>query len=402
MEIQLQEHRDTIPRIQRIVPHLRDQLPKLRKGMTFEHARLCYAQTVDLLFERGLGRRTAGRVGNQYEFWSSTRDLLKEAMRLGFVERQRLPSSRRHVDDHRERQYKLTQFGHQVADEAESNFSDFCDRLADAIYDNHFYFRAFIDKLQDGPIGCPEISEYEVEQARMSRLDTDHWVKLAADRISHLTSETIDMKELRETIISFVRNRFGQAPDQAPTSKQLAQALNDAYIDAVLNINGLAFGATDLKIMKAWGSQLLLLDQSRYVPAYPGQNVIWLAAEVSKNGGNVLQRKTLANRKQSLTNAVIAAYTEQANAENSSLSAPYLPIYRVRAQAAFNCQVTRALIDIVIEQLVKSSNSESGVQVWLHLGTTRQPYSEPVYRRGGNPRYEITMQPRSGGDQYAA
>ena len=402
MEIQLQEHRDTIPRIQQIVPHLRYQLPKLRKGMTFEHARLCYSQTVDLLFSHGLGRRTASRVENQYEFWSPTRDLLKEAMRLGFVERQQLPSSRRYVDDHRERLYKLTQFGHQVADEAESNFSDFCDRLADAIYDNHFYFRAFIDKLQNGPIGCPEVSEYEVEQARMSRLDTDHWVELAADRISNLTSETIDMKALRETIVSFVRNRFGQAPDQAPTSKQLAEALNDAFIDAVLNINGLNFGAFDLKIMKTWGSQLLLLDQSRYVPAYPGQNVIWLAAEVLNNGSNVLQRKTLANHEQSLTDAVIAAYTEQASVENSSLSAPYLPIYRVRAQAAFKCRVTRALVDLVIEKLVESSSSESGVQVWLHLGTTRQPYSEPVYRRGGNRRYEITMQPRSGSDQYAA
>ena len=230
------------------------------------------------------------------------------------------------------------------------------------IYNNHFYFRAFIDKLLFGPIGCPEISEGEVEQARKSGFGTDHWVELAADRIAQLTGETIDLKVLRETIVSFVRNRFGQAPE-APSSKQLAEALNDAYIDAVLNINGLTFGATDLKIIKTWGSQLLLLDQSRYIPAYPGQNVIWLAAEVGKNDSNILQRKTLVSHKQSLTDAVISAYEEQASAENSSLSAPYLPIYRVRAQAAFNCRVTRALVDIVIEQLAAASNSDSGVQV---------------------------------------
>lgn len=401
METTAQECRDTIPRIRQIVPHLREQLSGLRKGTTFEHARQRYAQTVDLLFSRGLGRRTASRVENRYEFWSPTRDLLNEAMRLGLVEHQQLPSSRRYVDAYRNRLYELTQLGYQAADEAESNFPEFCDRLANSIYNNHYYFRALVDKLQRGPIGCPEITEGEVEQARKSGLSTDHWVEIAADRISRLSSETIDMNVLRKTIVSFMRNRFGQECGHAPTNRQLAEALNDAYIDATLNINGLTFGATDLKLIKTWGSQLLLLDQSRYLPAYPGQNIIWFAADVSKNSRNVLQRKTLASHKQSLADAVVAAYTEQASAANSSLSAPYLPIYRVRAQAAFDCRVTRALVDLVIEQLADSSNSESSVQVWLHLGTTRQPDSEPVYRRGGNRRYEITIQPRAGGDQYA-
>ena len=396
-----QNTRDTIPRIQQIVPHMRDQLIGLRDGSTFENARRLYAHTVDRLVSQGLGRRTASRVGDRDRYWSPTREVLDEAMRLGFVERQQLPSSRRYVDAHRNRMHNLTELGRQAAEEAETDVPAFCDRLASAVYDSHPYFRAFVDVLRVMPIGCPEVSEGDVEQARRSGLGTDHWVELANARIPRQTPAANDCEQIRDAVVSVVRHRFGKTPERIPTSKQMAEALNDAYIEAAIKVRGLSIGAIDLKIMKTWGSQLRLLDQSRYVPAFAGRNTIWLAAEVDENGGIVLKRKTLESYERALADAVIAAYRDQANATETSLKAPYLPIYRVRAQAAFDCLVTRALVDLVIERLATGSITEPSVQVWLHLGTTRQPDSEPVYRRGGNRRYEITMQPRSEGDQHA-
>ncbi len=311
-------------------------------------------------------------------------------MRLGFVERQQLPSSRRYVDAHRHRPYTLTQLGLQAAEEADSNMAAFCDRLAVTVYENHRYFRAFIDTLQDGPIGCPEVTEGEVEESRRAGKDTEHWVEIANQRVSRQTTSGDNKARIRETIVAVVRQRFGRAPERLPTSKQMAETLNDAYIETALRLRGLSVGAIDLKVMKKWGSQLMLLDESRYVPAFTGQNVIWLAADVSDNGYVRIQRRTLRDYERPVADAVVAAYSTQAGTEESSLRAPYLPIYRVRAQAAFECQVTRALVDLVIERL--ASGSIPHVQLWLHLGTTRQPESEPVYRRGGNRRYEITIQ----------
>ena len=297
--------------------------------------------------------------------------------------------------------HNLTELGRQAVEEAETDVPAFCDRLASAVYDNHPYFRRFVDILRVMPIGCPEVSEGEVEQARRTGLGTDHWVELANERIPRRTPAAHDSEQIRDSIVSVVRNRFGKTPDRIPTSKQMKEALNDAYIEAAIKIRGLSIGAIDLKTMKTWGSQLMLLDQSRYVPAHAGQNVIWLAAELSENGGIVLRRKTLDSHERLLADAVIAAYRDQASATKTSLKAPYVPIYSVRAQAAFNCLVTRALVDLVIERLARGSTTEPNVQVWLHLGTTRQPNSEPVYRRGGNRRYEITIQPRSEGDKHA-
>ena len=324
-------------------------------------------------------------------------------MRLGFVERQLLPSSRRYVDSHRNREHSLTQLGFQAAEEAETDKAAFYDRLAAAVYDNHPYFRDFIDSLRSGPIACPEVTEGEVEESRLNGNTTEHWVEIGCQRIPHQTTSVDAKGFIRRAIVGTVRHRFGQAPDRLPTSKQMAEALNDAYIEASLRIRGLSIGAIDLKMMKKWGSQLLLLDESRYVPYYTGRNIIWLAADISANGDVRIQRRSLLDCGSRVAEAVIAAYRAQAADIQTSLKAPYLPIYGVRAQAALECEVTRALVDMVIERLAAGATPDPNVQVWLHLGNTRQPDSEPVYRRGGIRRYEMTVQDRDlrKGDHHA-
>ena len=386
------EARDTIPRLQQFVPHMRDQLMGLRDSSTFEHARRRYGATVDRLVSQGHGRRTACRVGRQDQYWSTTSEVLGEAMRLGFVKRQQLPSSRRYVDSHRHREHTLTDLGFQAAAEAETDMAAFYDRLAAAVYGNHPYFRAFIDQLRNEPIGCPEVSEGEVEEARLTGKNTEHWVEIASRRIFPPATSAEDRDRIRRTIVEVARRRFGHTPERLPTSKRMAEALNDAYIEAALRLRSLSIGAIDLKMMKKWGSQLRLLDESRYVPYHKGRNVIWLAADISDDGGVRIQRRTLQDHEGRIAEAVVAAYGAQASEVQTSLEAPYLPIYRVRAQAAFECGVMRSLVDMIIERLAAGSSHNPHIRVWLHLGNTRQPDSEPVYRRGGIRRYEMTMQ----------
>lgn len=361
----------------------------MRSESTFEQARKRYALTVDRLADLGLGRRTVSRVGLRDQYWTSTRDLLDEAMRLGFVVRRPLPSNRRYLDAHRERLHSLTELGMEVAEEAHSDMSKFCDRVSDSIYKQHPYFRSLLDSLRDGPISCPEVSEGEVEQARQKGLKTNYWVDLAKERLAKpVTLE--DEEKIHTTLVSFVRHRFKRLNNE-PTSKSLSEALNDAYIQVAVRLRGLGMGATDLSILSEWGTQLLLLDQSRYVPEFPRRNLIWLAADFLEKDGGMLRRRTLQENEIRINDAVVAAYRDRSDKSQSSLQTPYLPIYQIRAKAAFDCQVTRNLVDLVIERMTNGSSSDNTHQIQLHLGTTRQPASEPVYRRGGNQRYEITI-----------
>jgi hypothetical protein len=392
----MSETKDTIPRLQQILAHMRDQLVGLRDGATFEKSRHRYSATVERLALQGIGRRTASRVGDRDSYWAPTAEVLLEAMRLDLVERAQVPSARRYVEAHRDRRYTLTPLGREAAKEAQTDIAAFCDRLAAALYQAHPYFRALIEKLQDAPIACPEVSESEVDSAGREGKGTEYWAACIAERLhpQQLAGEPINVSSVKQTIVSVVRRRFGSRIESKPSGKALTQALNDAFAVAALSARGLPIGATDIDMLKSWGSQLRVLDQSRYVPDFAGFNVIWLAADVQQGNSVAIRRRDLGQYELRIAKAIVETYWAQSEEADTSLSAPYLPIYRVRADVAFQCRVTRALVDLVIERLSEGGFSSLAVDVRLHLGTTHQPTSEPLYRRGGNRRYELTIHPR--------
>lgn len=389
--------KDTIPRLQQIPPHMRDQLMGLWDGATFEEARQRYSANVEKLALQGIGRRTASRVGDKDAYWAPTAEVLMEAIRLGFVERQQVPSARRYVEAHRDRRYVLTSLGREVATLAQNDIATFCDRLAEALYKTHPYFRALVHKLEAAPIACPEVTESEVEAAGREGRGTQYWAEYVRDKLRALTSTGSDVEtaSIKQIIISTVRRRFGTDPEAKPTGKALTQAINDAFSVAAFTARGLAIGATDIDILKSWGSQLRILDQSRYVPGFEGFNIIWLAADIEEGPSVSINRRDLQGYELKIAKEIVESYRRQAEAVNTSLSAPYIPIFKVRAEAAYRCRVTRALVDLVIERLSDGAIAEVPDRVLLHLGTTRQPVSEPLYRRGGNRRYEMTIQPSS-------
>ena len=389
--------KDTIPRLQQILPHMREQLVGLQEGATFEQARQRYSATVEKLALRGVGRRTASRVGDKDAYWSPTAEVLIEAIRLGFVERQQVPSARRYIEAHRDRTYALTPLGRNVAELAQDDIASFCDRLAAAIYKHHPYFRAFIGNLQTAPIACPEVTESEVEAAGLSGHGTQYWTEYLTEKLRPQVSADVDVDSgaIKKTIVSTVRRRFGTDTGARPGRKALTQAINDAFSVVAFSAHGLSIGATDIDILKSWGSQLRVLDQSRYVTRFEGFNLIWLAADVENSDSISIRRRNLQRYEIEIAKTIVEAYRSQTETAETSLSAPYIPIFKVRADAAFRCRVTRALVDLVIQQLSDGALAEIPFRVLLHLGTTRQPPSEPLYRRGGNRRYEMTIHPRS-------
>jgi hypothetical protein len=388
------KQKDTIPRLQQLVPHMRDQLLALRNGATFEDVRLRYIETVDRLVADGLGRRTASRVDDREAYWSPAAGVLEEAIRLGFVQRQPLPSARRYLDAYRDKRFELAPRGYEVAELAKSDLSGFYDQLASAIIQAHPYFKHFLLLLEEAPLICPEVSEGELEAGRQQRQDTAHWAKWATERINAPSGrEVVSVEEVKQEMLLFVKRRFGDKPVEKPPSKALSEALNDAFATASVRARGVPMGAIELRMLRAWGSQLRLLDQSRHVTQYESSNLLWLAADLQKTGSDLTaQRRSVDEHGVAVAHAIVSAYRTQAALVESNLAAPYIPIYRVRAEAAFKCGVTRALADIILGRLANGAFPELGVQVWLHLGRGDQPPpSEPVYRQGGNRRYEITM-----------
>ena len=381
--------RDTIPRLHRIVAHARDQLRGIAdEDATFEGCRVRYGDTQRRLAQEGRGRSTAPPPGisERDRNWAPTRDCLSELMRWGAVVDKPLPSSRPFVDRYRGETYELTELGVTLA-ELTSSGAQFVDALSQPLIVAHPYLRALLLALDEHSIRCPAISEGDVERRRGA--GTRGWAEWAAERIGG----QISPDDVEKEIAAHLNRRFGNPPAGRPSNKALAEATNDALTVAAFAACGLRLDATTIKTLLRWGSELLLYDQSRYVPAHPDTNVIWLAADLRLgSGGDIVPaRRGIADHGDRVARAFPSAYREQAVRSSSSLAEPYIPVHQLRAQVAYDCGVTRALCDLVLSRLADGDYPELDVEVLLHIGTTGLPSSEPAFRLHGRRRLEATM-----------
>ena len=380
--------RDTIPRLHRIVAHARDQLRGIADGdATFEGCRVRYGETQRRLAQEGLGRSTAppSGVSERERNWAPTRDCLSELMRWGAVVNKPLPSSRQFVNRYLGETYQLTEIGLNLA-ELTSDGARFVDAVSQKLIAAHSYLRVLLLALEEDSIRCPTISEGDVERGRMG---TRGWAVWAAERIGGETSPDAVENE----IAAHLDRRFGKPPAERPSKKALAETTNDALMVAAFAAYGVQLDATTIKTLLRWGSELFLYDQSRYIPAHPDANVIWLSADLKRGpSGELLPaRRGIAEYGDHVSRAFPSVYWEQAFASSSSLTEPYLPIHQVRAQVAYECAVTRALCGLVLSKLADGDYPEVDVEVLLHIGTTGLPSSEPAFRHHGRRRLEVTM-----------
>lgn len=399
---------ETIGRLPHLLAHVTAQLPGLAAGEDrFEDVRARYGQTMSTLALRGLARVTAPRagVGSNYRYWSSTRDVIKEFQTLGWIEGGLpVPSTRGSVDAHRDRRYPLTPLGRRVAEQAGSRVV-LADHLTDALLRAHPYVRTLLGQLKNGPIFCPEVGEGQVQRDASRR----HWAEHAAELFARSDARvSLTADELESDLASAQRRRFGsrRAEGLKPTAKEVAEALSDAFADASLSARGLHFGATTLDQLKSWGTELRLLDQSRYVPGHEGGNLIWLTChlDLDGEGGPHARRKTYSDHGMQVAQALVYTYfalRERPTDEGAAgkTERDYQPIHVVRAGAAAATGTARELGDRALEAMA-SGQLDAGAQVRLLSARGEvPPRSEPMYQRGGTRALTLTMTRRHDGSQ---
>lgn len=386
--------RDTIPRLHRVVEHIRDQVVGIADGRTtFEDARLRYGETQKRLERQGRGRVTASRVPEHEKNWSPARDTLAELMKIGALKSARLPSSRQFVDTYRAAPYELTDEGRGLAELVRSGGAEFVDRIASLLIAAHAYLRRILLALEEGPIVCPVVSEGDIQRGRDESYGLAGWGRWGAERIA----ADVDPELIGRTIAQHVKRRFGSEKQERPSNKAMSEVFNDALAVAGFEARGITLDANTIKTLMRWGGGLLIFDQSRYVPEHPDANVVWLACDIASgsNGVLVTTRRGLTSHGAQVADALIRAYEQQAKALDTMLAHPYLPVHEVRAQAALETNTMRALGDLALTRLIDGLMPDTGVTVIPYIGTSALPRSEPAFRHHGRRRLEIQVLPGS-------
>ena len=204
---------------------------------------------------------------------------------------------------------------------------------------------------------------------------------LAEDALRYLTKHWPDTIEkpnqdaLAKCITDSLTRRFPESRAIKPSQKDLLDTINDALVAFVAKSRNIRLDAISFNVCMSWGTQLAILEQSRYVEDWPGRT-LWTTYRIENSA---VVRRGFKEATKEIIQALAEGSKIVAAAMPDSRASGFLPIYRVRAQAAFKARVNLRLVDIVISKLLSDElTAPYNVQVALGRATPPPP-SEPIF-----------------------
>ena len=387
-----------VPRLYKL-SHLEVVLGEAYRDASFERMRQAL---LDFARREGDGQDGGGvisRLHNEYTYWSPTQEAISELMRLGLMVRDQLPSGRQYVDAYRARTYELTPAGKEAVQELSRNEgaarAKFIDMLTVALSDAHPGFANLMEVAYQEPLIVPE---YSLE--RISNLSNNGPLtrRLARDAISRmiehwpLTTPEPSEAALTAWLDRSLKRRFPKNRARQPSRKDILDTVNDAILGYVASARGIQLDPISFNVSMSWAGQLAVLEQSRYVQGWDGRTV-WATAQIADGRVN---RRGFREAGTRVVDELQSGYRALIEATSDAPVLDLLPIYRVRAQAAFATKVNLRFVDMVLRRIL-SGEMEAPYQVRVALGRgTPPPKSEPVFTHDGRRFFHIMITEEGG------
>ena len=380
-----------MPRLYKL-GYLEVALVQIEQGASFERIR--QALIGFAAAQKGGGQLVVYRTRDPYTFWSPTQEAVSELMRLNLVMQAALPSERRYVDEYANATYELTSEGQEAARKLKagtpSGRADFLDLLSVALFEAHPGFARLISEIEQDPLCIPE---YTIEKISRLADQGSSTSRLAEDAIRRMTQHwpkgapEPNGKDLVAGIAEALERRFPRTRMPKPSQKDVLDTIDDAILTFAARSRNIRLDAISFNVCMSWASQLAILEESRYVEDWPGRTV-WATARID---GHQIHRTGFTESADDVADALVNAFRTVAQATPEAQASGYLPIFRVRAQAAFATRVNLRFVDKILERLLSGSLATPyTVRVALGRGT-RPPPSEPIFTHKGRRFFEMSI-----------
>ena len=355
--------KDTIPRVTHLA-QFEAVLDGLNEGLTYEELRRRLRQVSIDTARVGGGREPSGHP--DFQMWSSTKDALEELMRLNWVGKVPLPSSRHRVDAYRQTSFTLTQAGKEWA--GTKNLGEAREVLGKALISQHPYFREYLARLSHGPLFVPEFTETDIGPS--SDADALDYSRLVSEAIKRLITSPAGVSgstpDIRGRVEEYVRRRFSNR--QPKNRKALLDAVQDAILSGILRAENLGADPISFVTISSWSRELFLTGNSRYVVEAPGGWLHWAAADIAPSRGTI----NYVRRGLSRAGDGVVAMLRNAAGELKTPGTELVRIYPLRGTVAFRCGVANELVDRVLEELV-TKQRPSPYEIWVSAGALFDP-----------------------------
>lgn len=371
----------SIPRLPNI-GYLDVALSEIGRGATFERIRQALLAYAKRSKDNQISVGARSPLSDNFTFWSPTQESLTELMRLDFVEPESVPSNRDQVDRHRANTYKLTAKGIDVMNKLQTNDpkarASFLDTLTTALAEIHPGFCSLIDVTNQFPLFVPEYTIDEINRLMSGGLGTQSISKDAILKMKLHWPEDVSLpvaNNLTTEITEWLNRRFPRTKAIKPSQKDITDTVNYAIVAFVADVRNVRLDPISFDVCMSWGIKLAVIEQSRYIEGWPGRT-IWGTFKVQDGSIN---RRGFREATNDVVDASLDGFKAVAVAMPEGRASGFLPIHKVRAQAAFKARVNLRFVDVILSEIL-NGNLDAPYTIQVALGrATPPPPSEPVF-----------------------
>jgi hypothetical protein len=347
-----------------------------------------------------------------HRYMSNATEALGELMRLGWVEKAQLPTTRKAAPLYAKRTFSLTEDGRTWVDTLAASRGDAYDQLLRQLWLTHPQLAGFLRLVSKQMFVVPTAKWSDVHRERVPAGEgREPYMRFVAARAAEAvaaaaTGWTANYDEILEALHLYIDARLESAQrrrklDPYPRSRDFVGACEEALVSFAFSRAGVPLDYISHEIIRRWTKSLAIANFSYHVPAAPALR-IWATADFQEDEfGRLadLRRRGAREHGDRVIEELPAAYelTRRRSPGN-----PWVPIYQVRATVCSKLGIGDRVFDrAVIDYLGGARQSEA--QFTINLDPAEYGSTPPTERplevpdRSGRTRVfrVMTLVPRS-------
>jgi hypothetical protein len=305
-------------------------------------------------------------VHNPGRYVDNTTAALGELMKLGFLDKEALPSTAAAAAAYQRRTFAATDAGLAWAEQNAGGPSDRAagfDALLRELWRLHPQFSGYLRLLAAGPFVLPTARWTEAVPAPggIPGADRLRYVDFLAARAAAavdagVTGWAASQDQIASAVRGYLDDRF-RAAERRQTGTPYARnvdfagACDEALVSFAFKQAGVKLDFISLEILRRWTRVLGVANFSYYVPGPPALR-LWATAELDEDADGRLgavRRRSLAQHGDAVIDGLPEAIEQ---ARRATPDSTWVPIYRVRAAIAMRLGLNDATVDAALREYI--------------------------------------------------
>jgi hypothetical protein len=346
---------------------------QIRRSLIGRAAELARDNDTDGSFDE---RKWVQLRSDNTKFVHNTVDVLKELMRLGWVERRILPSGPSSAYAHADSTFNLTAAGARWADTVGQDRKHAYNLLLGALIDAHPQFEGFLRIIGARPdSSSPFLTIPLLRPLRSEHPTDDVYLDAFVDNACKAVATgaigwSLEPDRIDEGIRSYVRRIAArmQARQKTVSRKLLAGMCEEAITRVSFAAAGCPLDYISMELLRRWSRTLGVGNFSYYSPG-PYALRLWATATVNGRGPHVATTRRVGPDVRRGALKAVAAEWQDRRAE--AAAGMYLPIWQLRAAVCWRQRISDDEFDRALIELLSDQHADLGLNVHLDQASLR-------------------------------